>query len=210
MSTERRRDCTPGLSRQGGLSMVELIMFIIIIGVAVVSVVNVLNLTTGMSTDPVRRKQALAIAETLLEEVQMARFTFCDGLDGQGENATSAMLGADGTGCSANLLESVGQEVGGVGRPFDNVNDYVSAFNAANGAAFQTGGDLSDANGTAMAAGYSAALTIVATDTLGGIASGAASSSMEVLRISVTVSYEGGQSVTLDGYRTRYAPRSMP
>lgn len=210
MSTELRHDGKPGLNRQHGLSMVELIMFIIIIGIAVVAVFNVLNLTSGMSTDPVRRKQALAIAETLIEEVQLARFTFCDGLDGQGENATSAVLGADGTGCSASLLESVGQEAGGVGRPFDNVNDYVSVFGTANTAAFNTGGGLSDANGTAMAAGYSAALTITATDTLGGIASGPAAGSMEVLRISVTVSYEGNQSITLDGYRTRYAPRSMP
>jgi hypothetical protein len=32
---------------------------------------------------------------------------------------------------------------------------------------------------------------------------------MNVLRISVAVSYPGGGLVVLDGYRTRYAPRSI-
>lgn len=209
MSTKLRAQCTPGRRRQRGVSLVELVMFIIIIGVAVVGIVNVLSLTVGMSADPIRRKQALAIAETLLEEVQMAHFTFCDGLDPQGENAIQAAVGADFTGCTAGQLEAVGQEAGGVGRPYDNVNDYVSQFGVAT-QAFQNGGFLSDANGEAMAAGYSAAVTITPTDTLGGIVSTADPASMEVLRISVTVTYDGGKSVTLDGYRTRYAPRSMP
>ncbi len=195
--------------RQRGVSLVELVMFIIIIGVAVVGIVNVMNLTVGMSAEPIRRKQALAIAETLLEEVQMAHFSFCDGLDPQGENAIQAVVGTDFTGCTAGQLEAVGQEAGGVGRPYDNVNDYVGSFGTAT-AAFQNGGVLSDANGSPMAAGFSATVTLTPTDTLGGIVSTGDPASMEVLRISVTVTYDGGKNLTLDGYRTRYAPRSLP
>lgn len=196
--------------RQHGLSMVELVMFIVIIGVAVVGVVRVLSMTTSMSVDPVRRKQALAIAETLLEEVQLARFTFCDGLDTQGANAGSAVVGIDGVGCSAGMLENVGQEAGGVGRPYDNVNDYVTAYGSPNSTVFLNGsGLLSDANGTALASGYAAAVTISATDSLGGIVSSATPATTEVLHIAVTVSFDN-TSITLDGYRTRYAPTSMP
>jgi MSHA pilin protein MshD len=196
--------------RQHGVSLVELVMFIVIVSIAVIAVVRVFSLTTTFSADPIRRKQALAIAETLLEEVQLARFTFCDGLDVQGENATSAVLGADGIGCSNNMLENAGQESGGVSRPFDNVNDYVTTYGSANSAVFLSAAALSDANGVAMAAGYSAEVTITAAEGLGGIASSGAPASTEVLRISVTVNYEGNQSVTLDGFRTRYAPTSMP
>jgi MSHA pilin protein MshD len=208
MFTKYVARCQASFPRQRGVSLVELIMFIVIVSVAVIGIVNVMNLTASMSADPVKHKQALAIAETLLEEVQMAHFTFCDGLDGQGENALSAVVGADGVGCSAGLLEAVGQEAGGVGRPFDNVNDYVSAFGAAT-AAFQNGTFLADANGSALPAGFTATVTLTPTDTLGGIVSGSASAAMEVLRITVIVSYDN-KSLTLDGYRTRYAPRSMP
>ncbi len=197
--------------RQSGLSLIELVMFIVIIGIAVVAVINVMNVTSKLSTDPVRQKQALAIAESLLEEVQMARMTFCDPTDTQAENATSAAVGVDGVGCTSNaLIENAGQEVGGVGRPFDNVNDYAPAgYGVASAAPFQTGGVLTDVNGNALASGYSANVTITPTDTLGGIASDAAPLTTNVLRITVTVSY-GADRVVLDGYRTRYAPNSMP
>jgi MSHA pilin protein MshD len=196
--------------RQHGASLVELVMFIVIIGIAVIAIVNVMNLTTTLSTDPIRSKQALAIAETLLEEVQLARFTFCDGLDVQGERATRAEPGVDGVGCSDGQVEAVGLEGGNVGRPFDNVNDYVASFGVPADAVFRSGEFLTDANGAAMAPGFAASVTLTATDALGGIVSGAASASMEVLRITVTVTYNDNQSITLDGYRTRYAPRSMP
>jgi MSHA pilin protein MshD len=204
MRTDRRQ------LRQRGVSLVELIMFIVIIGVAVVAVVRVLSIASVMSVDPIRQKQALAIAETLLEEVTLSRFTFCDGLDTQGENATSAMLGADGVGCSVNRLEGAGPEAGNVGRPFDNVNDYVDSYDTAKPDQFLSAGVLSDANGDAFSSGFAASITISAAQNFGGIVSGNLPATTEVLRISVTVTYDGDQSVTLDGVRTRHSPRSMP
>jgi MSHA pilin protein MshD len=198
--------------RQRGVSLVELVMFIVIISISVIGVVRVLSLTTVMSADPIRLKQALAIAETLLEEVQLARFTFCDGLDGQAENATSAVVGANGVGCSTGLLEAAGQEPGGVARPFDNVSDYANnGYGVPSATVLQNGANaLANANGVAIPGGYGATVTITPTDTLGGISSSGSPVSTEVLRITVTVTYENNQSVTLDGYRTRYAPTSMP
>ncbi len=65
--------------RQRGISLVELIMFIVIISVAVVGVLLVMNLTTAHSADPLVRKQALAIAESLLEEIELQDFNNPDG-----------------------------------------------------------------------------------------------------------------------------------
>ena len=54
-------------SRQRGLSLIELIMFIVIVGSALAGVLSVLNFTTKSSADPMVRKQALAIAEQIRE-----------------------------------------------------------------------------------------------------------------------------------------------
>lgn len=55
--------------RQNGLSLIELIIFIVIISVGVLGILSVLNVTTKNSADPVIRKQVLAVAEAMLEEV---------------------------------------------------------------------------------------------------------------------------------------------
>ena len=64
--------------RQRGLTMIELIMFIVIVAIALAGIIAVMRLATANSADPLRRKQALMIAEGLLEEVRSAGFTLCD------------------------------------------------------------------------------------------------------------------------------------
>lgn len=49
--------------------MIELIMFIIIVGVGVAGILTVMQVTVKASADPVLRKQAIAMAEAVLEEV---------------------------------------------------------------------------------------------------------------------------------------------
>ncbi len=64
--------------RQHGISLIELIMFIVIVSVALAGILLVMNVTTKGSADPLIHKQALAIAESLLEEVELMPFTYCD------------------------------------------------------------------------------------------------------------------------------------
>jgi MSHA pilin protein MshD len=64
--------------RERGLSLVELIMFIVIVGAAVAGIIAVISRTTQSSADPMVRKQALSIAEAVLEEVRLQPFTYCD------------------------------------------------------------------------------------------------------------------------------------
>jgi MSHA pilin protein MshD len=49
------------IDRQRGVSLVELIIFIVVVGVAVAGVVAALRLGAATSTDPMVHKQALAI-----------------------------------------------------------------------------------------------------------------------------------------------------
>jgi MSHA pilin protein MshD len=196
--------------RQRGVTLIELIMFIVVVSVAVVGVLQALRMSSANSADPLRRKQALMIAESLLEEVQLAKFTYCDP---SSDNAADVDDTAGTAACT--VPERYGQG-GGTGaaqepvgpRPFDNVNDYVTAPNAPT-AAFDVAGVLSDATGRPMdLPGYTVRLTIVP-EALGGIAPGNTPTDVgDVLRISVAVSFDH-QTVVLDGYRTRYAPRSL-
>ncbi|MQA41790.1 type IV pilus modification PilV family protein [Rugamonas aquatica] len=178
----------PARRKQAGLSMVELVMFIVIVGIAVVGVLQVLGMGARSSPDPMRRKQALAIAESMMEEVRLAHFTFCDGSDPKAEDPAT-LSEADCT-----IPEGMGPELAaGNVRPFDNVNDYGGIY-------------TTDAAGNSFPTGYSAVVTVVQDSTFG--AAGAVVPQAAALRITVVVTY-GADNVTLDGYRARYAPRSL-
>ncbi|HAN91340.1 MAG TPA: hypothetical protein DCQ33_04565, partial [Nitrospira sp.] len=51
------------------MTLIELILFIIIINVGIFGILVVMNSTTRASADPMLRKQAVAMAEAILEEV---------------------------------------------------------------------------------------------------------------------------------------------
>lgn len=174
--------------RQRGLTMVELIIFIVIVSVAVVGVLQVLTVSNRSSTDPARRKQAMAIAEGLMEEVRLAAYTWCDFSDPAVETANSAAactVRAEGPGPEGMAL-----------RPYDNVNDYGSS----NGAPVPYNSDIA---GNPFPAGYNATVTVV-NSALGAVPAS------DALRITVNVSYAAGaESVVLEGFRTRYAPQAI-
>jgi MSHA pilin protein MshD len=172
--------------RQRGLTLIELIMFIVIVGAALAGVLTVLTHTTRHSADPMIRKQALAIAEAILEEVMIQPFTWCDPDDANAATATST------TGC-ATLVEGLGAEGtevrGGAPLSFDNVSDYHGLTTATS--ITGTGGAL-----------YNATVAI-AGEALNGIAA------TESLRVTVTVT-AGGENIVLQGYRTRHSPNLLP
>lgn len=185
-----------------GLTMIELIIFIVIVSVGVVGILQTLNVANRGSVDPLRRKQALLLAEGLLEEVQLAAFTYCNLTDVNVETVMPPGV------CT--VYESVGQ-TGGT-RPYSNVNDYVSAY-GVDQSSFNSGAVLVDAAGNTLAGsatilpGYAATVRI-APDALNNITSAAANAANNVLHITVTVTFGIGASdnIVLDGYRTRYAP----
>ena len=180
--------------RSRGLTLIELIVFIVIVGVALAGSLTVLNITTKASADPLVRKQALALAESLLEEAMLQPFTWCDPDDAQAATAVSNAVGA--TGCtSAATVEGLGAE-GGETRasattPFDNVSDY-------HGEAINT-----SISGTG-ATPYVANVTVAAAD-LRELT--AASGAALLITVSVTAA---GETIQLQAYRTRYAPNYLP
>ncbi len=190
--------------RQSGISLIELIMFIIIIGVGVAGILTTFDVAVRGSADPLVRKQALAIAESLLLEVEQQAFTWCDPQDANVLTATSAA----GCALATNNQNKAGaafpippapvptpgtETRGNASDPYDNVADYAG-FQAA-------GSDIVGGNANA-------AFTSSVTITRAGAAAPFAALPLDaVLRIAVTVSGRG-ESVTLVGYRIRYAPNA--
>lgn len=57
-----------------GFSLIELILFILIVSVALLTVVKAFEVANIGSADPVRHRQSLAIAQALLEEIRIKSF----------------------------------------------------------------------------------------------------------------------------------------
>ena len=190
-------------AHQRGLTLIELLVFIIVVSVAIVGVLAVLNFTVRHSADPLVRKQVIAIAESILTEIEQQPFTFCDPDD---PNAATA---ANVAGCTTS------QDNGGAAfsgpipatesrysatDPFDNVADY--------GGFTMPGGGCpniclpGDTSGTGLT-GYTVAVTITR---VGATAQFPSVPLDAALQIDVLVTGPGNTAITLTGYRTRYAP----
>lgn len=181
--------CAPKPINERGLSLIELLVFIVVVGVAVTGVLTVYSQTARSSADPMVRKQVVAIAESLLEEVLAKPYTYCDPDDVDVETASSA------AGC-ASTSEAIGPETGETRysnvTPFDNVNDYHG---------FSMTG-IRDLTGTSVVGlgAYSATVQVQSAGAFNGIPAG------ETLLATVAVNGPGNFSISLSGYRTRYAP----
>ncbi len=57
-----------------GFTLIELIVFIVIVSVALAGILTVMNKVTGHSADSLILKQEIAIAESMLEEVELQDF----------------------------------------------------------------------------------------------------------------------------------------
>ena len=185
----------PAVAR--GFTLIELIFFIVVISVAVLGVLRVISFTTANSADPQLRKQALVLAESMLEEVQLARYTFCN--PNKDPNVETAANAGE---CS--VPQNVGATLLTDKRPYYNVTDYVAAFNTPQ--EYKT-----DAVDIDFPVGYKVTVAVAPEPALGPAGAqiapaDATPANMNALRITVVVTYGGNQSITLVGYRTRYAP----
>jgi MSHA pilin protein MshD len=69
-----RREALRARRRAGGFSLIELIVFIVVVGVGLAGVLGAFSVGVQRSADPMARKQALMIAEQILEEIVLQDF----------------------------------------------------------------------------------------------------------------------------------------
>lgn len=201
--------------RSRGVTLVELVVFIVIVGVALAGLFAAFNTMTASSADPQVRKQVLAIAESLMDEVALMPFTYCDPDDANAATATSATVGAGTTNCAtaaevaATLTtdpatKEAGEDRYGTTLPFDNVNDY-------HGFSMVDIKGISD--GTTVVAGltgYSADITVTQAAIASSVPADAVVPAAATLLMRVKATGPNGVTVTLEGFRTRYAPNTLP
>jgi MSHA pilin protein MshD len=66
-------------ARQAGFTLIELILFIVIVSIGVVGILSVMNFTVLHSADPMVRKQAAALADSIMEEILLKEYADPDG-----------------------------------------------------------------------------------------------------------------------------------
>ena len=71
------------MQRQTGTTLIELVIAIVIISIAASTVLMALSTSLAQSADPMIRHQAVAIAESYLEEIALRSFADPDGVDGE-------------------------------------------------------------------------------------------------------------------------------
>ena len=185
---------------QRGATLIEVLLFMVVVSVGLAGVMGIFRVAVTASADPMVRKQALAVADSLLTEIEQQPFTYCDPDD---PNFATA---AGTSGCTGGASQS--EDQGGAAlsgpmptsetryssaTPFDNVADYGG---------FTMNPIYSVDDGTNAVpglTGYTASVAVTRVGTSFGLANDA------VLRIAVRV-VRAPADVTLVGYRFRYAP----
>lgn len=187
--------------RQRGFTLIELIMFIVIVSVGIAGIMLVLDTAIRRSADPLLQKQAQSLAEGLLEEIETGYFAYCDGADPQLKYAN------DTAGQLCAVSDSYGPEAGET-RPYDTVKDYASAADTPTTLSSVLPAEAS----IAAPAGYSATVTIGPAalgdlSDLSDVTDHVTPAQAGALLIKVVVSGPGGVSATAEGYKTRQVPQ---
>lgn len=160
---------------EAGFTLIELIVFILIVSVAVVGILVVMSVTVKSSSDPVIRKQSLAMAEAILDEVLSREFA--NPVGGYSETAPAT--------CANRPL-------------YDDVDDY-SCFDGTTDSKKIHGDSTLGSTSIPALAAYRATVMVDATAAavVGAIPVG------QIKKITVTVT-GGSESIQLSGYRTNY------
>ena len=105
--------------RAQGFSLVEVVLFILVVSVALVAVLNAFNLANVGSADPMLRRQSLAIAQSLLEEISFKPFG-SDATDNTGDGYTAGPVDASTRAWADDVDDYDGFTMNGI-RTLDNV-----------------------------------------------------------------------------------------
>jgi MSHA pilin protein MshD len=202
---------------QRGVSLLELIVFIVIVSTSLAGILTMLNSSVQHSADPMIQKQMLTIAEGLLDEVEQMPYTACDPVTNI--NSTALTTAQCGPGTS---YQHLGYPTAGVSprSSFNNIGNYCSNAGpkASTCSTLQLGSSstlMPDMTGstTGAPAGYWATIDLTP-EALWGVtststaATAAAAAAMNVLRVKVVVHF-GSDTLTLETYRTRWSPAPM-
>ena len=180
-----RLRCAGTRARQGGLSLVEAVIFIMAVGIGLTGILSAMTLVGRHSADPAIQRQELALAESLLNEIELQSFTTCDPAGPPLTTGGACVI-------SQGLAPEAGETRYSSTTPFNNVGDY-------NGFSMTSGGGILAIDGTAIGglSSYSASVAVTGNQSLGALPVA------DVLRIDVSVTGPDNSTIVLTGYRAR-------
>jgi MSHA pilin protein MshD len=173
--------------RLAGFTLVEVIIFIVIVSIGLLGVLSAFNLGAAKSADPMIASQVLRIAEATMQEVLQKQYQN----DATDPDNTSATLGCTVNTTTPKCTANTPAERAS----YNDVDDY-NGFS-------QTG--IKQLDGVTAVTGLESYTVTIGIDksvaaTLGSLTGGVPN---QVKRITVTVT-NGNQSTTLTGYRSNY------
>lgn len=192
------------VSKQNGFSLIETVIFIVIVGVAVTAIAVQFSTNVSTSHEPFNRQRALAVANAYMDEILKKRWDENSPTGGgcveTPSNRCSAYCAAVAFPACAHCAAGAGvcdpaANAAGIGTEeanradYDDVDDYNVIINQP----------PTDASGAAMPgyAGFSVSVT-VAPAAWNGVAA------VDSRLITVTVTNPSNESVSLNTYRLNY------
>ncbi len=167
---------------QRGFTLIELIIFIVVVGVGLAGILSVMNTVVKSSADPLIRKQTVAVAESMLEEILLKEF--CD--------PDTATLSSTAPPVCPGSRIAADQEASR--KDYDDVDDY-KVYTTTAGIVDLTGGTvvtgLENYNISSVTVAVTTAAESVALNAIGA------------KRVTVTVTGPQG-AISLTGYRSNY------
>lgn len=178
--------------KQRGFTLIELIIFIVVVSIGLAGILSVINTVVKSSADPMIRKQTIAIAESLLEEILLKEYCDPNTMDATTTPHSCYVSGGDAGG----IRSAADQEASRA--DYDDVDDY-NGYQTTNGIvdAFSATTPLPLVVGLEK---YNiSAVTVVRVLK----ATGTDLNNVEYKKVTVTVTGPQG-SISLTGYRTNY------
>ena len=113
-------------AHQRGFTLIELIIFIVVVSAGLAGILSVMNTVVKSSADPMIRKQTIAIAESLLEEILLKDYTSPSG----GTNVGATCAAASGARANwDNVCDYKGYTSTGI---VDILNSPIAALSSYN------------------------------------------------------------------------------
>jgi MSHA pilin protein MshD len=193
-----------------GFSLIDVLLVIVLLGIVATGLATVSGRLAAQSALSLKTRQAMTLAQGLLEEVRHAPFTYCDGVDELAPNVTGAFPGPGGCPTQVDLMgPEPGESRYVAGSRFDGVTDYRGFTMPGPGCAGlcdMAGNVVNVVNGgTSSLVGCSAGVTM-APVALAAIPALDANGRPQVLRIAVTVACPGLDPLVVETVRVRHAP----
>lgn len=162
--------------QQRGATLIELVMTIVILGIAIAGVVGAFALISGRSADALNQTRAVALAQLYMDEIITKKFDEATPQGGVPKYTGACHIGPDS---------------GETRSTFDDVDDYDGLTDSPPSSVQSA---LDDYNG------FSVAVTV----SCAGSELGAGIASADGKRIDLTITAPGGQTFSFSAYRVNF------